>query len=830
MRTLHFISRQIAASRHQSVLFVLCVALSLITLIALGGFSRSVHRSFLRDARQLHAGDIIIRSHSPLSGQLVRKLAAMEAAGTIQAARVHEFYSVVRTLDQDASLLANLKVVEKSYPFYGSVQLASGRQFREALVPGSAIVEKTFLDRLRLRIGDRIRAGSAVFVIGDVVTLEPDRPVNFFSLGPRVFIPAADLKRLELVGRGSRVNHTALVKVIKEADLERTARQLSEAAETDREQVETFRTARSGVKRFFDNFLFFLNLIGIFTLLLAGIGIQSSLTAFLKEQERTIAIMKAVGARSRFIMSNYFGVVLVLGFAGTMAGLGASFLLEPVLPRLFQGFLPAATDLAISGGAVAEGMMLGAAVVVLFTFLPIMQLKEVRPRSIFAGQHPPAQRGLTLFLAAAAAVFFFILVLWRIREVKMGMFFVIGLGLLTLISLIAASAALHVLRRRRASNLAMRQALRGLFRPRNATLAVIVTLTCAFAVIFSIALVEKNLDATFVQSYPLDSPNLFFLDIQRGQREEFKKALGIETIFYPVVRGTVLAVNNEQIDRVRERQKRGDNLAREFSLTYRESLLNDERIISGSSLFRQDWQGPQVSVLDTVLEMRDLRIGDVVTFRIQGLPVDARIASIRTRARASLQPFFYFVFQDEVLQDAPQTLFTALRLRKDRIAELQNRIAARFPNVSVIDVTETVSVFAEIMSRLSRIVLFFTLFSVAAGMLIIVSSIFATRYARIQEAVFFTILGGRAGFIRSIFAMENLVIGLMSSLIALTLAQTASWIICRKALDIPYAPFPGMTVLMVFAATFLVLATGLGASVPVLRKKPAAFLREQAEG
>ena len=187
--------------------------------------------------------------------------------------------------------------------------------------------------------------------------------------------------------------------------------------------------------------------------------------------------MKAVGARSRFIMGNYFGVVLVLGLFGTVAGLGASFLLERILPGLFQGFLPATMEMTISAVAVFEGLMLGVVVVVLFTFLPIMQLKEVRPRVIFAKQEPPAQRGLALFSAAAAIGFFFALVLWRVREIKTGMYFVLGLGLLIFLSFIAAWAALHILRKRRVNNLAVRQALRGLFRPRNATLAVIVTLS-----------------------------------------------------------------------------------------------------------------------------------------------------------------------------------------------------------------------------------------------------------------------------------------------------------------------------------------------------------------
>jgi len=829
MSEIRLVRRQIASSGQQSVLFVLCVALSLVTLVSLGGFSRSVHSSFLKDARQLHAADIIIHSHSPFSAPLLKELASLEQQKVLERSRVYEFYSVVRSTQQDASLLANLKVVEPGYPFYGTVELASGRPFREAMTPGTVIVEQALLDRLHLRLGDRLHVGSSVFVISDVVLVEPDRPVQFFSLGPRVFVPAADLDRLDLMGKGSRVNYTILAKVTDQNDLDRIAARLASVSLRDRERVDTFRTAGSGVKRFFDNFLFFLNLIGIFTLLLAGIGIQSSLTAFLKEQERTIAIMKALGAQSRFIIQNYLGVVAVLGLAGTLLGLGASFLLERILPGLFRGLLPASVELTISLAAVTEGVILGLVVVVLFTLLPLVRLKEVRPRAIFGKEEQPGQARSTWVLSAVVIIFFLAMVLWRIQEVKSGLLFVLGVGLLIIVSLLIAIGVLRLLRALRINNLMMRQALKGLFRPRNATLPVIVTLSASLAVIFSITLVEKNLDATFVRSYPPDSPNLFFLDVQPDQKEAFAKELGRETTFYPVVRGTVLAINSEQIDREEERKKRGDNLAREFNLTYREALLDDERIISGKGLFRRDWSGPQVSVLDTVLEMRDLKIGDTITFRIQGVPVDARVSSIRTRTRASLQPFFYFVFQDQVLKDAPQTLFTALRLEKERIALLQNRIVARFPNVSVIDVTETVTVFAKIMSRLSLIVNFFTLFSVVAGLLIIVSSVFATRYTRVQEAVFFTILGARGRFIRAVFGIENLLIGLASSFIALALSQATSWIICRRVLDVAYTPFVGMSLFMALATTLIVIVVGLGASVPVLRKKPAAFLREHAE-
>lgn len=872
MFNIHLIRRQIAGSLHQSVMLVLCIILSMITLVSLGGFRRSVHASFLRDARALHAADIIIHSHVPFSGGLLNALNALEQQKSIEKAYIYEFYSVVQTdrntrsnsfrsekkdvpmrprrqlhqetaevwsmqtdhrpdtFENQQSLLSDIKVVDLGYPFYGDLELASGSPFNKVLTRGSIVVEQSLLDRLQLKLGDSLRVGSARLTIRDVVLQEPDRPVNFFALGPRVFIASADLPSLDLIGKGSRVDYTILIKVLETAELERIAGQLQAASDKERERVETYRTADSGVKRFFNNFLFFLNLIGIFTLLLAGIGIQSSLSAFLKEQEKTIAIMKAVGSRNRFIIIHYFLVVAVLGLVGTLFGLTASFFIEKIFPDLFRGLIPSNVELTISMGAVTEGCIISSFVVTLFTLLPLYRLKEVKPRSIFGKEdHHPARSPATWFTGSAITIFFIMMVLWRIRDLKSGSYFVIGVGLLILISFLCSEGILRLTSRLQTKNLILRQSLKGLFRPGNATSPIIVTLTASLTFIFTITLVEKNLDVTFVQSYPPDAPNLYFIDIQPDQKDAFARILDIPATYYPIIRGIITAVNNDPIDRDAERQKRGDNLAREFNITYRDGLLSDERIVAGKTLFHDDWSDMQVSVLDTVVKMRDMKIGDTITFRIQGIPIKARISSIRTRTRASLQPYFYFVFPERVLKNAPQTVFTAVRVDKKQIALLQNRIVARFPNVSVIDVTETVKVFARVMERLTLIVRFFTLFSVAAGILILISSVFATRHTRIQEAVYFTILGARSRFVLSVFAVENFLIGLESGLIAIALSEVGSWIICRHALDVPYNPFVGISLVMIIIPIGLVIAVGLGASLSIVRQRPAAFLREQTE-
>ncbi|HBG07653.1 MAG: hypothetical protein A2075_14040 [Geobacteraceae bacterium GWC2_58_44] len=825
-----FIMRQITGAKRQCAVFVLCVALSMITLVSLGSFSRSVRSSLLRDAQALHAADITIHAHAPLPEALEAKLASLGSRGELLSARYYAFYSVVRKAAGEGSLLCDLKVVERGYPFYGQVVLASGRPFHEVLTPGTLIVEQTLLDRLQIRVGDALRVGNATLTVRDVLLQEPDRPVNFFALGPRIFVSAQDLDSLDLIGKGSRVDYVTLAKVLEPKNLERITGELRQTAAGSRVQVDTYRGAESRVKRFFDNLLFFLNLSGIFTLLLAGFGIQSTLLALLKEQERTIAVMKAVGARSRFIIGHFLGVTLILGFLGTLAGLLGSLALQGFLPTLFRGLIPARVTMSVSGWAVAEGMLIGLLVVLLFTALPLYRLKEVKPRAIFGKEEKGSfWNRSTWVIAGAGTLFFLTMVLVRIRDLKTGLYFVLGLVLLVVVAFVLADLTLRLLRRREPGNLPLRQAIKGLFRPRNASRSIIVTLSAAFAVIFAITLVEKNLDASFIQSFPPGAPNVFFIDIQPGQKGEFAEELGLRADFYPVVRGAVSAINGRLIDIEKQREARGDNLAREFNLTYRGHLLADERIISGRELFRKDWPEQQVSVLDTVLKMHKMALGDTITFRIQGIPIEARIASIRTRTSGGMTPFFYFVFPESLLSDAPQTLFCAARIEKSRIGAVQNRIVARFPNVNVIDLTETVTVFARIMARLSAIVRFFTSFSIIAGVLIVVSSVFATRYARLQEAVYFTILGARRRFVLAVFAAENLFLGLVSGLIALVIAQVGSLIICRKGFDMSYRAYPGESLLLVLATTLLVVTVGMAVSIPILRQKPVAFLREQAD-
>jgi len=827
---LRFIIRQIARSRRQAVVFVLCVALSIVTLISLNGFSDSVNTSLLNDAKTLHAADIIVRSYQEISPATVNAVRQLEDQDQIISNRVWEFYSVVRSQKSRDSLLAKLKIVEPGYPFYGAVVLKSGRKLDDVLAPGRIVVAQHLLDRLDLRVGDPLHIGSTTLTIGDVVLQEPDQPVNFFMLGPRIFIAADDIDRLDLVKKGSRVRHLYLIKVLDETKLRAIADRIRMVADTDLESVDTYRTARSRIKRFFDNLFFDLSLICIFTLLLAGIGIQSALTAFLKEKEGTIAIMKTVGARSNFVTRHYIFILSILGLAGTILGLLSGLILQNALDVLFKGFIPENVTLQISWKAVLEGICLGVLVVGLFSFIPLHRLKDIKPVIIFRKERIRTKSGWPVYLSAVTIVIFFLLlVFWQVNELKAALYFVGGLVLLIIITAILAGAVLFVLKRTRVHALLLRQAVKGLFRPKNATRPIIITLTASLAVIFAIYLIEQNLDANFIQSYPEDTPNVFFLDIQPSQLSEFSNTLGMPAKYYPIIRAKIMSLNGEKINRKQQRRRRGDNLARTFNLTYRSYLLEDEKIIEGGTLHREDWGALQVSVMDTVADIKQMKIGDRITFKIQGVPLQARISSIRTRTKESLRPFFYFVFPENTLRDAPQTIFTGVRVAKSQISSLQTSIVEKFPNISVIDTTELLTIFTDIVKKLSVIIRFFAGFSIVAGILIILSSILATRYARIQEAVYYKILGARSNFVVKVFTLENLVLGLVSAALALLISQIGSWLICVQVMNIDYKFFLLESLLLIVVTVVLVITVGLLPSISILRKKPVVFLREQTQ-
>jgi putative ABC transport system permease protein len=828
---IRFIIREILHSKSQAVVFILCVILSLVSIVAINSFRRDVRQSIVSDARGLHGGDIIVHSHYDFSQPLHQELTTLVGEEGIESVRTWEFYSVARREDAGDSLFCNIKVVDKGYPFYGVVELGSGRDFSAVLQPGKAIVAPALLQRLDLVIGDRLLLGDSSFEIVDVVGRESLRPVDFFNFGPRIFVPAADLEQMDLVKKGSRVQYETLLKIADQSRIDKIAADLQEKTVFGQERVATYATAGSRVKRFFENLLFFLSLVSVFTLLLAGIGMQSSLAALLRQKEKSLAILRSLGATGSFLLRHYLLIVFILSGIGCSLGILSGLLLEKTFTSLFAGLLP---DKIVLGGTlfdILEGMSLGIVVVSFFTFLPLSRIKNVKPAAIFRKEIDNGfQTRRSYVLIGCGILLLAGLVIRQLEDVRTGLYFIGGVLALIAVITVLIGIILVLLSRVRVVSLPLRQATRSLLRRGNATRTIVVTLASALSVLLTIYLVEHNLHSTYIASYPADAPNLFCLDIQKNQRQDFLDLVGKEVELFPIIRARLTSINGETINRKEESKKRGDSLVREFNLTYRDKFLEDEILVEGDALFGK--KGVQkglvpVSVLDTVAEMGDMKIGDILQFNIQGVPMQAEVSSIRSRTKSMLYPFFYFVFPEKNLQAAPQTFFGALKVEKEEISRLENAIVNRFPNISTINVSDTAAELGKMMQKLSGIINFFASFSILAGALILVGSVLATRMARMKEAVYYKILGADTRFVLQVFFLENLLLALLSGGCAILVAQAGSWGLCHFLLDIAYQPNWLTSLIMLGLTVCLVVALGLLSSLSILRQKPVRFLREQ---
>jgi putative ABC transport system permease protein len=97
------------------------------------------------------------------------------------------------------------------------------------------------------------------------------------------------------------------------------------------------------------------------------------------------------------------------------------------------------------------------------------------------------------------------------------------------------------------------------------------------------------------------------------------------------------------------------------------------------------------------------------------------------------------------------------------------------------------------------------------------------------EAVYYKILGAGKAFVFKVFALENLLIGVFSGMLALVMAQAGAYWVCTVRLDIDYHWEALPSVALVGATVVLVVTVGLGASRSIMEKRPVTYLREQDE-
>lgn len=861
---LRTLARESRGARGRLAFFVACLSVGVAAVVAVAGMSSSLDEGVRSEARQLLAADLAIEGSRPVPRF------DLEAAGLGGSQRTDLKEMVTVALASRgpgatgaASQLVELKVVDGEYPFYGELDVRPQRPLRELLGPDTIAAASELLSVLGLRQGDVIRIGGAPFRIAGVVLSEPDRVSVSLTFGPRVFMAPEGLARTQLEGKGSRVGHRALIKLPPGFPVEslETARERLQRAIPNATfyRIETYKEAQPALRNSIDRVDRFLGLVALLSLFVGGIGVAQSVRAWLNSRLDAIAILKCLGMRPREIFPLYLGQTALLGLIGSLVGIVLGALVQLALPGLFPDLIPAELVRPWQPTALLRGLGLGLGVAVLFSLPSLAAVLRVPPARVLRRDAEPLPRHRW---AAAATLITLGAGIWAMataqsRSLDLGSRFTGGVILVTAALSGAALLVSWLVRRLPRESLpgriSMRHGLAALARPGAGTVSAIVALGLGVLVVLGMSLVERRLSNQLATAIPPDAPSAFLIDIQPDQWPGVRQALerqgATRITAVPVIMARLAVIDGRTVEQLAAESQRGRRdgedpehqdrdrdgqedrgasrwaLTREQRLTYMKELPADNRVVEGTL-----WGDPnraEVSVEKDFAEDLGLKLGSVIRFDIQGVPVELTVTSVRTVDWQSFGINFFLVAEPGVLDKAPQNWLAAARLPKGTEQGLQDSLASSYPNVTVLRVREILEKVAGVLERIGVGIRFLGGFTVLAGIAILGGAVSASSARRGREVALLKTLGMTRKGVVGAFAVEYALIGLVAGVIGTVGAAVLSYAVVTRGFELPWEIQPVPMAVALVATVLLAVLAGLAASARALERRPIEVLRAE---
>mgnify|MGYP003606143934 FL=1 len=771
------------------VLFLITLVLSLATYLTLDSIQQSVDTYINDNQRALVGGDLILNSKQDWPSEI---LAQVETVADTQIVYDYQFSAMVVTDEQ--TLLASVKAVSPAYPLYGEAELASGQPLWQQLSAANVVVAPEVLNSLNASVGDQITIGDAEFIISDVLTKEPDRPLTAFGFGGRVLMHQDALAATNLLGQRSRINYR--IELAGAPELMAVQRDKLTQILNNYPDIELSdaKSADTSVSRISDNVLMFLKLLVIAVLLLSAVAMYGVITAFVTKQQSSNAIRLALGEPLKSLKRSYYQLLIVTTIIACVAAVIVSFGLLKVGQPYLIAILPADVGLAINPISAIKTIIIALVLTLLIAQRGLSTLSSTKPATLLNqgastnSQNLPWYRSLPLLWYGLMLVGLYVFFAYEVNSLLLGAQLLVGLTAFVAIFWLLARGWLWLLTKfAKHSNISWMQriAIHNLARKGNQSALFFVTLSLSVAVLTLITTLNHSINAQFINAYPEDAPNLFLLDIQSDQHDEINNIIAAPVSYYPVIRARVVTANNIPVQDI-EPADGFDDPARVFNLSYADTVMDTEFItdaVENDKLYApiktSDNDPAQtvapLSILDTAASLLNVGMGDQVRFNIQGIEIVGQITSIRSRYEKGPSPYFYFLFEPEVLAAAPQIQFATAHVAADDIPKLQGQLVREFPAVTTIDGTAIAQQVQELVVQMSRLVYVFTLLALLTGIMVLISSLLSTSQDRMKDSASFRLLGMQKRDLYMLNILELGILGISAALFAVIIANIGAW-------------------------------------------------------
>ncbi|MEE8118144.1 MAG: FtsX-like permease family protein [Gammaproteobacteria bacterium] len=808
------------------VILMVSLLLAVGSLSSVSVFTERVREAVNRQAAESLAADLVLQSRNPIDAELEIRAHGQE----LNTARILSFPSVVTT--EINSQLVEVRAVTEGYPLRGRLRIAkqaygNSAPTDEIPAPGEAWAEARALGGLGIRVGEVINVGASRIRVSRVLVYAPDQGWNIVNIAPTLLLNYQDVAATKLVSPASRVWHRILFAGTVE-NVAEFADYLEESKQAG-EKLMDIRDGRPEMRNAVERAGRFLNLAALVAVLIAGIAIAIAARRYAARETDAVAILKCLGASRRSVVGSYTLQLLVLGLvAGTIGALlgylaqsGLGWLLDDLLGRE----LPAAslTPLPMSIG-------FGLLVLSGFALPPLIELGRTPPGRVLRRDLDPHRIPSLMLYGSAVSVI--VAVLWySIPDTRL-LSYVLG-GALGTSLLLAAGAWLLIRllgRLRSRVGVAWRYGAANIARRGRESIVQVMAFGLGIMVLLLLGIVRSDLLESWRAQLPADAPNHFLINIQKDERADIAKFFRERSMPAPsmhaIVRARLSHVNDVPIENIEYDDPRARWFAeREANLSWAAELQPSNAITAGEWWTTEQHGEPLISIAYLRAERMGWKVGDTLTYNIGGEPISVTISSLRSVQWDSFEPNFFMLLPPGVLENYAATFITSLYLRPGESRQLLE-LVHRHPSITVIDLDAILNQVRDVMAQASLAVEYVFLFTLAAGMLVLLAAVQASRDERRFESAMLRTLGASRSMVRRGVVAEFLLLGFLSGLLAAGAATAASYLLATEVFDLVWRFNPVLLGLGLVLGALFVGVTGWLATRSVVNHPPLATLRQ----
>ncbi|MES2999719.1 MAG: FtsX-like permease family protein [Pseudomonadota bacterium] len=817
-------------------LLIVAVTLAVAALTAVGFFADRLKGGLTRDARQLLGGDAVVSSDNPTPQAFLDKARALGLKGLTTLT----FPTMARAPDAQggAIKLVALKSVSAGYPLRGNLQVTAqpeGTAVKTRDVParGEAWIDAALLESLELKPGDPLLLGDVQLRIGKLIVVEPDRGGGFASFAPRVMINDADLAASKLVQPASRVIYRFAVAGAdaRVSEFVNWAQAQVKLPSIRGVRVESLEGGRPEMRQTIDRAEKFLNLVALLAALLSAVAVALAARGFAAKHLDDCAMLRVLGQSQKTIAWSYTIEFAMIGAAASALGVLIGYAVHFVFLLLLAGLIGDTALPMASLWPVAFGMGMGLTLLFAFGLPPVLQLAQVPPLRVIRRDLGNLKPASVLVLGIGVAGFAALLMAAS-SDLLLGAIAVGGFAgaavLFAGLSWLAVKALRWSVNEATAPRwlvLATRQISA---RPAY-TVVQVSALAVGLLALVLLVLLRTDLIASWRKATPPDAPNRFVINVMPEQSDAFRKTLddaGVKRYdWFPMIRGRLVAINGKSVspeDYVEDRAKR--LVDREFNISNSATQPAHNEVVAGT--WTPEERGA-ASVEEGIATTLGLKLGDSLRFDIGGLQTESKITSLRKVDWTSMRANFFVMYPVSHLEGVPVTYMGAFRAPVAK--GFDNRLVRAFPNITNVDMTNTITQVQGVLDKVVRAVEFLFGFTLAAGVVVLFAAVTATREERAREFAVMRAVGASSALLRRVQRAELVGVGMLAGFLASMVASVVGWGLAKYVFDFDWTASPWVPLFGALAGAVLALAAGWWGLREVLNRPVVETLRRAAE-